>query len=60
MQSITKNPITISAANTVYTFLKTQAPVNVQKELELFENVCSKEHEIKTIKEIHNNVNVNK
>ena len=57
MQSITKNPITISAANTVYTSLKTQAPANVQKELELFENVCSKEYEIKTTKEIYNNVN---
>ena len=57
MQSITKNPITISAANTVYNSLKTKAPQNVQKELSLFEDLCSKEHEIKTTKEIYNNVN---
>ena len=57
MQSITKNPITVSAANTVYTMLKNIAPTNIQKELTLFENLCSKEHEIKTTKEIYNNVN---
>lgn len=57
MQSITKNPITVSAANTIYTMLKNIAPTNIQKELTLFENLCSKEHEIKTTKEIYNNVN---
>ena len=57
MQSITKNPITISSANTVYNLLKTKAPQNVQKELSLFETLCSKEHEIKTTKEIYENVN---
>ena len=60
MQSITKNPITISAANTVYNLLKSKAPANVQKELSLYENVCSKEHEIKSTKEIYDNVNSNK
>ena len=57
MQSITKNPITIAAANTVYNLLKTKAPQNVQKELSLFETLCSKEHEIKKTKEIYENVN---
>ena len=57
MQSITKNPITIAAANTVYNSLKTKAPQNVQKELSLFEDLCSKEHEIKKTKEIYKNVN---
>ena len=60
MQSITKNPITISAANTVYTTLKNKAPKNIQKELMLYENVCSKEYEIKSLKEMSDNVNVNK
>lgn len=57
MQSITKNPITIAAANTVYNLLKTKAPQNVQKELSLFETLDSKEHEIKITKEIYKNVN---
>lgn len=57
MQSITKNPIIVSAANTTYTMLKNIAPANIQKELTLFEDLCSKEHEIKTTKEIYNNVN---
>lgn len=57
MQSITKNPIIVSAANTVYTMSKNIAPSNIQKELTLFEDLCSKEHEIKTTKEIYNNVN---
>ena len=57
MQSITKNPITIAAANTVYNLLKTKAPQNVQKELSLFETLSSKEHEIKKTKEIYKNVN---
>ena len=57
MQSITKNPITIAAANTAYNLLKTKAPQNVQKELSLFESLCSKEHEIKITKEIYKNVN---
>ena len=57
MQSITKNPITIAAANTVYNLLKTKAPQNVQKELSLFETLSSKEHEIKITKEIYKNVN---
>ena len=57
MQSITKNPIIVSAANTTYTMLKNIAPSNIQKELTLFEDLCSKEHEIKTTKEIYNNVN---
>lgn len=57
MQSITKNPITVAAANTIYTMLKNIAPTNIQKELTLFEDLCSKEHEIKTTKEIYNNVN---
>ena len=60
MQSITKNPITISAANTTYTMLKNKAPKNIQKELMLYENVCSKEYEIKSLKEMSDNVNVNK
>lgn len=57
MQSITKNPITIAAANTTYNLLKTKAPQNVQKELSLFETLCSKEHEIKITEEIYKNVN---
>lgn len=60
MQSITKNPITISAANTIYTMLKSKAPKNIQKELMLYEDICSKEYEIKSLKEMYDNVNVNK
>ena len=57
MQSITKNPITIASANTVCNLLKTKAPQNVQKELSLFETLCSKEPEIKITEEIYKNVN---
>ena len=58
LSSISKDPIVISSANTIYTQLKSKAPAHIKKNIDCFEKVCSKEHEIKVMKGIEDNVNI--
>ena len=57
MTSISKDPVVIAAANTIYSKLKELSPDNIQNSIHNFEQISNKEHEIKLYNEVKNNVN---